>query len=742
MSASKAKRSRSEAESPLPVVPSSQGAPEQAAVPVATGSTSKKSARKSQRVEATSESCEPANVSRALGLNSNPSSPLLIQSTTQQQHAGTETDGTPLTIFTTPVIAPDPSGIRCIATDALEQHLVVARENGSLTLYKLDLFQNVPHFLVKRSTGGRSQRTIVRLAFVKDGTAILAAYVSGQIAVLDSRTLLPISVFHRFGGAIHDMVVHNDVVLTACSDGSWRVHHYDAVRKSLDFVHTAPKVSGSDRAVSVAVSEQLKMAVGGDDAGNIVAWKIDVAPGAHSTEWVERTAKLQHTQLWSTRIPKGIPMSIAICSAGNVTPIVAVGTSIGDVILIDVALGTMVKRFSQHKGPVSTLTTSQATGVIYASGWHESLRCYRYDVQDEEWYPAEVKRRTHYHEASQLLYLNEHHLILSASRDGTIMYAPASTVFHVPAHYLDATGQCIAFASEAEVLLQNRNRTIEGFKMSGTRSHWVPLFSYTLKECDGPFGVHGLWCDKAMDAIAIATDTCLSIVHVVHNQSSVTSVKPVLDLELCGVVDCVLDCGNAYVITNDTLLHVTLQRLANDDGSTRMVGISASKLLPQDYYGGFDAVHTSRGFVVLTGSKGVVRLALLEDGSLDPQADFAVVNRNTMDNAAVTSSSTLVGLTDGSTYQADSTTLSKTLPHDTTFIRHIKGESEGGKVYLGSFSKGLLLASKVTWSMVTRQHLVKAFEMRDPNAVLVVNRNVEASVEALPMCWKVRRFGN
>ena len=93
------------------------------------------------------------------------------------------------------------------------------------------------------------------------------------------------------------------------------------------------------------------------------------------------------------------------------------------------------------------------------------------------------------------------------------------------------------------------------------------------------------------------------------------------------------------------------------------------------------------------------------------------------------------------------------IPHDAAFLHCVLGDEDAAITRkksrkdnaplcsVATFSKGLMLVDSKTWSMVHRLHMVRGFTMQD-GSVLALDRNVEAAVEALPLCWKVRRFGN
>ncbi|SYZ66534.1 WD_domain (plasmid) [Leishmania braziliensis MHOM/BR/75/M2904] len=783
------------------------------------------------------------------------------------------------------VIAPDVSGIRCLAVHPSEQELIAARENGSLVRYTVTFFQGIPQFVQRRHTGGQTHRTISGLAYVTVPTplsssssasspgaasaprhVLLASMMSGQIVIYDAELLVPVALHQRSGGAIWALhVVSPACIYAAMADGSWQQLRLtckrDGAAPQLELVRVVPSISGADRALSVTTSLSLRMAVGSDDAGNVHAWRLPVyvspqgsSAGAGAVEEEEAAAPnrarglAEHESMWTTRLAKGIALSCAVVG-GVQRPCVVVGTSMGDVVLLDAAHGHVFQTFSQHKGPVSTLAVKN-DAVVYASGWHESLRCYRCNEKGD-WYPAEVKRRTHYHEASQLALLPRHQLILSASRDGTIMYAPTGQLFTSPAMYVTVTTQQFAYAADRELLLQSRFDTIEAFHMDGAARHWVPFFGHRL---DGRFHLSGLWCDRQLNYIVFSTEERVGLLKVVwraHAAMSVSRLEAVLELSArSGVVD-VCWSGTAVAVgsaeemsadasqeaaTDTSALSPAPQRLyILYDKSVTFVALTdgypvvhtpvqvRGRLLPGDSLGLYrvlcrpaaaaplarnrrsgSIVDATEGEeLVIYGHRGSCRMRLMADGT--PDADSLVADLDDVYELAqelpllqdasnakakggshggaeralkrakaealassalakATSCEALVGLSAvqqryvvGPTLHSSSaatTPLSATLPHDVRWIARIAASSSNNSTtvtssaaassykYLGYFSRGLLIATGDSWHMVRRMNVEAAFLVKDGTEVLVLERNLEKTLEALPLCWKVRRFGN
>ncbi|CBZ27691.1 conserved hypothetical protein [Leishmania mexicana MHOM/GT/2001/U1103] len=779
------------------------------------------------------------------------------------------------------VIAPDVSGILCLAVHPSEKELTVARENGSLVRYDVTFFQGIPQFVQRRHTGGQTHRTISGLAYVtvpkpmsslKSEAAsaarhvLLASMMSGQIVVYDAELLVPIALHQRSGGAIWALhAVSAACIYAAMADGSWQQLRLackrDGAAPQLELVRVVPGISGADRALSVTTSLSLRMAVGSDDAGNVHAWRLPAgvssqgsSAGASAAEKDDEAATpsrarglAEHESLWTTKLAKGVALSCAVVG-GTQRPCVVVGTSMGDVVLLDAAHGHVFQTFSQHKGPVSTLAV-QGDAVVYASGWHESLRSYRCNDQGD-WYPAEVKRRTHYHEASQLALLPHRRLILSASRDGTIMYAPTAQLFTLPAMYVVVTTQQFAYAIDRELLLQSRFDTIEAFHMDSAARHWVPFFGHRL---DGRFHLSGLWCDRQLNYIVFSTEERIGLLRVVwraHAAMSVSRLEAVLELPArSGVVDVCWSgtaaaAGSAeeasagaseetaadasallptsqrlYILYDDAVTCVTLadgypavhtpvqvrgKRLPDDSlrpyrvlcrptAAASLTGSRSSGPAP-------DAAEDKE--LVIYGHRGSCRMRLMADGTPDADSLVAdlddvyelaqelpllqdVLNKKANDGShggaerslkrarveasassapvKETSCEALVGLSTlrqryfvGPTLHSSSaavTPLSATLPHDVRWIARVATFSSRNSAattspaaasykYLGYFGRGLLVATGDSWHMVRRMCVEAAFLIKGGTEVLVLERNLEKTLEALPLCWKVRRFGN
>ncbi|KPI83712.1 hypothetical protein ABL78_7244 [Leptomonas seymouri] len=772
------------------------------------------------------------------------------------------------------VIAPDVSGIRCIAVHPSEQHVAVARENGSLVLYDVSFFQNIPQFVQRRHTGGQTRRTISSLIYVAvppppststsssstttDSTAqatparyvLLASMMSGQIVLYDAELLVPVALHQRSGGAIWQLTAINpSSIYAAMADGSWQQLRLTCKRDNaapqLELVRVVPGISGADRALTVATSHSLRMAVGTDDAGNVHAWRLPAASrsvddndAGDNTSAGRSRGLAEHESLWTTKLAKGFALSCAVVGSTQ-RPCVVVGTSMGDVVLLDAAHGHVFQTFSQHKGPVTTLVV-QNDAVIFASGWHESLRSYRCN-SDGDWYPAEVKRRTHYHEASQLALMPRRQLMLSASRDGTIMYSPIAQLFHSPAMYVPVTTQQFAFAAGRSLLLQSRFDTIEVFGMDGASRHWVPFFGHRL---EGRFHLSGLWCDERLQYILFSTEERLGLLKVVWRVQaamSIARIEEVLELPArTGVVDvCWRETAPAndskdkdseneeaagdaagalptttagaprvlYVLYDDCVTSVTLAEgypMVDTAVQVRGKGLPADSLRPYRVFcrptsgnantsqksdASASSVTTETAYeLVIYGHRGSCRIQLMEDGTPDagtlvadlddvyelvhevPALDRRRVGIEDDDDrrakkakgeaadveAAISPASlapsALIGLSltqqryiAGSTLHSSAvgaTPLPATLPHDVKWIARIPASSSSAYKYLGYFSRGLLVAAGDTWHMVRRMNVEAAFVVREGTEVLVLERNLEKTLEALPLSWKVRRFGN
>lgn len=578
------------------------------------------------------------------------------------------------------VIAPDCSGIRAVAVHPDETNFVVARENGSFMRIEVEYFQNMPHFTVVRHTGGCRRRTVTSMHYWKrseryeavqgregEGTGntstaalpfwtveadvLIVTYLSGQIVLYDSRTLFPIHVHQRTGGALWGSSwvpssLADGRLWTAVGDGSWqqwRLSSVEAVgqtgsggdsgsssssgakygrRVQFELEHVIPRVVGSQRALSVHAHPTSSFVVGTDDGGQVVGCRFlppsSALPRKGATtrsslddREMERSKEVDfagrkrcrrgrdaesvdgHTMrtqgeveaalasslrggggrreggeeskgrvevLWTSRLPKGIGLCCCVCMGGDVgVPVVAVGSTSGDVVLLDLLHDGLIHAiFSHHRGPVSSIVSSVAEKemALYATGWHEALRCYRCDTHHTfsstsatsanawqsvtapavhgrtedrlsssstvvggsnpgggltAWSPAEVKRRTHYHEAMQLVVLPQRHLLLSASRDGTVLYAGLQNLFTAPANYLPLTTQQFAFCRARNMLFSTRYGRIEVFQPDTAGRHWRPVFAYASH---GRYHLSGLWCDPHARTLVYSTDERVVVLRV------------------------------------------------------------------------------------------------------------------------------------------------------------------------------------------------------------------------------------
>lgn len=686
------------------------------------------------------------------------------------------------------VIAPDVVGIRCVAVHPSEREMIMVRENGSIVLYAIDDFQNVPHFERIRHTGGRVHRTITRVRYLPCKRSLfLASYLSGQLVLYCGETLTPLHVHQRTGGAIWDFCVTGASVYAAMADGSWQLLRvdYDGALPTLTLQRIIPKVSGADRALSVCCSPQCGLAAGTDDAGNVVAWRLPCEEGtddktannnknktnSHNSSVAHATRLSGHETLWTSRLPEGMALCCAFSSGKNTdAPVLAVGTSVGDVVLFDAQHGHVLKRFTHHKGPVSTMVSHG--GVFYASGWHESLRSYRCGP-DNEWFPAQVKRRTHYHEATELLISQKHQLLFSASRDGTVMYTPLGSLFKSPAMYIPVTTQQFAFAKYKNVLLQTRRGRIEGFRTDARLRQWTPLFAHSIH---GKYHLQGLWCDDHLHHVLFATDERAALLRLcwtdgAEDALALHRIDETVALPVGrGVLDCCFvshggdgageeggaaPTDSCYVLLDDAILHITLAEgypVVSTAMQTENEGDLSGGIRPIRLF-----VDETRSVITVCGLRGHLTCRTAPDGTIDP-GSFVWSRESTRMAEAVPmlrpqTPRTLVALTNETRYVADFGSsspcrLPTTLPHDVRFIARLPSGTDATSSkktnfhFLATFARGLLYVCEHSWRMLHRCTVEAAFVLKGDDRVLVLLRNLEGTLEALPLCWKVRRFGN
>eukprot|EP00796_Vickermania_ingenoplastis_P013423 gene13423-9234_t len=798
----------------------------------------------------------------------------------EEERSSTAAGGAPSTVdipvCLSKVIAPDYSGIRCFAVHASERELVVARENGSLCRLELRHHWNIPHFVPVRHTGGCRQRTYTSLQYMLDThpsadaesaadggsshrqSLLAATTLSGQIILYNSFELFPVYVHHRTGGAIWGAALAGPGrLLTAMADGSW--HQLRLVcpapagsgKIRLDLAYIVPRIPGADRALSVHASTALRVAAGTDDAGNVAGWRLPLEDGG-----------ARHVEtLWSATLPKGIGLCCCVCTGGGVgRPVVAVGSSAGEVVLLDANHGHLCAVYAQHRGPIASIVANAAQTALFATGWHESLRSYRCDaVELAEWFPAEVKRRTHYHEAMQLMALPQSQLLLSASRDGTLMYAPLHRLFTAPANYVNVTTQQFAVAAEKNVLLHSRYGRVEAFQPDSGMRHWRPLFAYAVH---GKYHVSGLWCDAALRAMVVSTDERVIILSLLWKGGEGERSFRALQLRRVeeranlgaghGVIDCVMLPASAllsqghseppepaatddgedaapaaaahaasthiYLLKDDGILYATADAGAPQVWTpfTALVGRELAPLPRVERLHWIPAVdvanqgHDRRGVVaghlVASGPDGMVVAPVLLDGSLKAGAGRYRANRILRLARPVPiigpgeSLRCYVGFSPSSqryicgpgVWDVDAPpappsavwpfpksiiTLPASLPHDVVFFARLPPScfealshvfhaatvgthsGDGGAaaeeelttdsdkkgfqlLLLGHFSRGLILCTERQWRMVKRTSVEAAGILCNGERAVILQRNLEKTLESMPMCWKVRRFGN
>ncbi|KAG8344340.1 hypothetical protein ERJ75_001595400 [Trypanosoma vivax] len=735
-------------------------------------------------------------------------------------------------------IAPDVSGIRCIAVHPDELEMVLALENGALLLYRIDRFQNVLHFCKVRETGGRANRTTTRLKYLpshqgSSSSLVLASYLSGQFVIYCGETLAPMHVCQRSGGAIWDFCLAGRFVYAAKADGSWHQLSIEYAKKakqditpSLTLQRIIPKVTGSDRALSVCCSLKWRVAAGTDDAGNIVVWRLPpevcASEESGSTEALTRgdhrdgrrstdgdasdtcggrpSSLSDHEFMWTSRLAKGMALCCVIStSSNNAAPVVAVGTSIGDIVLFDAFHGHAMNTFTHHKGPISTIVVGTEVydknecGVLYASGWHESLRSYRCGANGE-WFPAQVKRRTHYHEVTELVVLHSQQFILSASRDGTLMYSPVSSLFAAPAMYVSVTVQKFAFAKDKNTLLQTRKGCIEGFRTDAALRNWTPFFAYKVH---GKYHLQGLWCDDRLHYIVFSTDERAALLRC-HWRTGAEHGVGMKGVEEVAALPCgrgILDCcfvqhgggggdgeelWSCYLLLDDAVVQVSLAEgypivttsIATGGNASTVSSMRPTRLflLPPGACS-VSAKETSDGCVLMIcGRRGWLTCSAAADGTINPNSftwkmeSISLAEKVPLVTARGGSAAdAVVALTGDQRYVTGLGTskplpLPHSLPHDTRFVACLSLDpreagvgqvrGKGGSVdhsgphFIATFSRGLMYVTGKTWKMLKRCTVEAAFVLRGNEKVIVLLRNVEGMLEGLPPCWRVRRFGN
>jgi hypothetical protein len=499
----------------------------------------------------------------------------------------------------------------------------------------------------------------------------------------------------------------------------------------------------------------------GDDGGNVVAYRcypsdpedIIACGGAAFFEASLSRGHQKSVQLWSSRTTKGIPFALAIC---DVHPAIAVGTSIGDILLLNASHGHIERTFSHHKGPISTVVCH--LDVFYACGWHESLRSYRYSVAEEIWFPAEVKRRTLYHEASNLRILQKYSAILLGSRDGTVMSSPLAHCFTSPAQYLNVVSQFFVYAKVPGVVVQSRGVHLNAFRRDGCGKNWLPFFS--LKHSDN-FPCRGLWCDDRLTLLCVASDVSVDVFRVQWNcAESIEKIDVLLHLDVAGAVDVTFDRSQDPGIVL-VLCAYELHAVSVD------VSRRHERLTLESCNGDFQRLHCVRnpknpfsGVAILTGERGIrcYQLNLSDTGAIidrdsfslvssDPFSYSALIPRQSED--AVVEDHMLVGLFAHRYHQTymvgwehcrpsllSAERLNPTLPHDCLFIQW----TSAGDL-IGHFPRGLISHRLKAWHVLKRCTVAAVFADASQGLVLL-ERNIEGEVESLPPCWKVRRFGN
>ena len=715
-----------------------------------------------------------------------------------------------LEVFSSPAPSAHTVGISAMAMNAAESRVAVAREDGTLAICMLrpNPVRCTAAFIPIVRTGCYEGRTITRLLFALGDTILVASYLSGQIVVYDATTLTILHVAERFGGAIWDMVsmaaagkkpartaeerkhapVTNadgsivaaadeveggapsssldaaaagsssaaasdeEELVCACADGSW--YHFNLVRSprsntfALSLIQVFPKVVGAHRALTVAVCGDVL--VGGDDCGNLVAWQY---PGK---------GVRGYTQLWVTRLPKGGYAKAACYDAE--TGILAAGTSLGDVAFVRADKGIIINTYVNHQGPITSIICA-GDRTMLATGWHESLRAYRF--VDRKWIPTEVRRRTHYHEASQLLYCAAAKAVIGASRDGTVLIAGLNDNFTVPPKYAQLVPQLYAYAADASVALTVAGNRVEMYQANDTMSRWAPLACYTAH---GHFGISGVWCDTALSRVVVATTTRLVVLGCVRKSVTSIALTKIVDYAYANVHSVLIDRpSDIYAVFGmGELAHIAI------GGSSSAPSVIESRMalpMPATSVGKLGYENSLVLATSAVGGAKCQKVPLNEDGSFAAQKSEEITNLRAQQ--IITAGGANIAFNnfrfiDLSTSNRDTFPLS--CPADTVFFSKLQRGSR--TMYMGFCPRGLLFATKASWWLAdeeNRRHnaekaadadslnrstqvamngprktYIAAFNADSVHGerVVALQRDISAEVETLPLMWKVRRFGN
>jgi hypothetical protein len=527
-----------------------------------------------------------------------PAKPASAQKPARKTAEAAMMGGSNMNVVVADNVAPASLGVAALDLNAAESHLVTARVNGSVALYRIVVAtkKSIFHFVPVAATGGRKHMTITKVRFFgAEDEFIAASLMSGQVVQYAAASLAPLHVVARAGGAIRDLCKATPTALYgACADGALRCYSLREGSAKLAVTQTMPKIAGSERALCIAADAGLKMVVAGDDARHVVAWEM--------RDPEERGQR----QLWVTELPNGYPLSLAVVAEHSA---VAVGTSFNQVLFIDARQGVVVNAFTHHKGPVACLAA--ADGVTYASGWHELLRAYRCGPRDgddeaatgaSDIAPAEAKRRTHYHECTAVAIGQKTELALSAAKDGTVMFANLPTLFSKPASYFDSHPGTQPYSVTGPFVTTFKDATVEMYRI--LPHELLPIAKFTMA---GDFHVKGVWPNADFTRLCVATDERVAVIGLeVNLGNNVVNMTKLREAEVCGVAAAAFYGADAcYVAAGKTITHLQCAAAADAPSKKKArkdaAGVEAA---PQD--------------LASVSVKGVVTTLLFVDGAEQP----------------------------------------------------------------------------------------------------------------------------
>eukprot|EP00659_Diplonema_papillatum_P011884 gene11884-18325_t len=306
-----------------------------------------------------------------------------------------------------------PVGVALLAADRRKERIAVCRVNGSIELWAADSSKR-PYVWRERSTAGKKGVTFRGLAWLAKDRRIAAATLGGQILIFDASNLRLVDIVASQGGPIWAMDSEpktGSILAIGCDDA--RVRFFESTDDELIWM---PKLTtmvrpGVDRLLCVSFSPGGKKLYYGDSDGAVLCTSWREAKPAWNTSIATRT----QTFVSKATARESPQMQTLPWCIIEVESSVLVGTSTGEIKVLDPHTGLLLQSLRTHKSDI--LCLSKVDDTVYASGVDNILATLNH--WDGEWVRSEG-RTWAMCDVTAMAPL-DHGILLTGSLDGFII---------------------------------------------------------------------------------------------------------------------------------------------------------------------------------------------------------------------------------------------------------------------------------------------------------------------------------